>query len=81
MQAAWELDVLNMFLVNANNRVNREVRNQLDKTNLIAETRNLEAATVIRKFEKERKEAIKQLERTYDREINDNDFEIKLSSI
>ena len=81
LQAAWELDVLNMFLFNSNNRSNKDQRMQLDKTNLIAETRELEAATVIRKFEKERKQAIKQLEKTLDRTINDNGFEVTYSSI
>lgn len=82
LQAAWELDVLNMFLFNSHNRSNRQERTQtIDRTNLIAETRELEAATVIRKFEKEKKQAIKQLEKTLDRTINDNGFEVTYSSI
>ena len=70
-----------MFLANANNRSNKNERNQLDKTMLIAETKELGAASVVRKFEKERKEAIKQLEKTYDNDLNDNGFEISIGSI
>lgn len=81
LQAAWELDVLNMFLTNSNTKANRDQRTQLDKAMLIAETKELKAASVIRKFEKERKQAIAHLERTLDREINDNDFEIEITTV
>jgi hypothetical protein len=81
LQSAWELDVLNMFLHNSNNRSNREQRMQLDKSMLIAETKELEAGSVIRKFEKNKKQAIKQLGKTLDRTINDNGFEVTYSSI
>lgn len=81
LQSAWELDVLNMFLSNPNNRSNLEQRTQMDRQLLLAETKELNAATVVRKFEKEHKKAIKKLEKTYDTEINDNGFEIKITSI
>lgn len=81
LQATWEMDVLNMFLYNSNNRSNKTERIQLDKQMLIAETKEINAASVLRKFEKEKKQAIKLLERTLDREINDNDFEVEVTSI
>lgn len=80
LQSAWELDVLNMFLHNSHNKSNKDQRIQLDKNLLAAETKELNAATVIRRFEKERKEAIKLLQKTYDREINDNDFKISITT-
>ena len=81
LQAAWELDVLNMFLHNANNRSNKDQRIQLDKQMLIAETKELEMGSVLVKFKGEKKQAIKQLEKTLDRTINDNGFEVTYSSI
>ena len=83
LQAAWELDVLNMFLSNAHNRSNRDQRIQVDKQMLIAETKELKAFSVANKFLTEKKQAIRQLEKTFDREINSENegFEIELGSI
>lgn len=81
LQVAWELDVLNMFLHNANNRSNKDQRTQLDKQMLIAETKELNAASVVRKFEKKHKQAVELLTKTLDRTLNDNGFEVNYSSI
>ena len=83
LQAAWELDVLNMFLSNAHNRSNRDQRIQVDKQMLIAETKELKAFSVANKFLTEKKQAIRQLEKTFDREINSENegFEIELGSV
>jgi len=83
LQAAWELDVLNMFLSNAHNRSNKDERIQVDKQMLIAETKELKAFSVANKFLTEKKQAIRQLEKTFDREINSENegFEIELGSI
>lgn len=83
LQAAWELDVLNMFLSNSHNRSNKNERIQLDKQNLLIETKDLKAFTVANKFTREKKQAIRQLEKTLDREINSENqgFEIELGSV
>lgn len=82
LQAAWELDVMNMFLSNSHNRSNKDERMQtIDRPLLLAETHQLDSGTVLRRFEKEKKQAVYQLEKTLDREINDNDFEIEINSI
>lgn len=81
LQSAWELDVLNMYLHNPNNRSSQEQRIQMNRPDLIAETKELNAASVIWKFEKEKKQAIKQLSKTLDRTINDNGFEVTYTSI
>ena len=82
LQAAWQLDVLNMFLSNPHSRSNRDERNVLiDKQMLIAETKELNAGSAIRTFEKERKQAIKQLQKTFDRELDDNEFIIEVGSV
>jgi hypothetical protein len=82
VKATFELMALEMFLHNSNNRSNLSERHQLDREMLIAETKELNAHSVIFKQREEKKRAIKQLEKTLDRNINDNDnFVIKYTSI
>ena len=83
IQAAWEMDMLNLFLSNSNSRSNKEQRTVIDRQMLIAETKDLKLNTVVRKFERERKQAIKELDKTLDREINsdNDDFEIEITSV
>ena len=80
IQTAWELDVLNMFLHNAHSRSNRDQR-IINSREIEGETKDLQSFTVARKFKEEKKRAIKLLDRTFDREINDNDFEIQVGSM
>ena len=82
LQAAWAFDVLNMFLYNSNTRSNIEEQNiGISQQLLIAETKELNAGSVLRTLEKEKKKAISQLQKTFDREIDDNEFEIEVGSI
>lgn len=82
LQAAWELDVLNMFLANSHNRSNANERRQIDRELLIAETKELKAHSVVNRYESKRKEAISMLEKTFDRQINNQDgFEVEITSI
>lgn len=82
LQAAWELDVLNMFLSQSNNRSSDTTRRQLDRELLIAETKELKALSVANKHERERKAAVKLLDKTFDREINDQDeFEVEQTTV
>ena len=82
-QATFEIEALKMYLGNANNRSNKEQRNQKDTDLLTFDTRDLESNTVARKFERERKRAFQQLEKTFDREISgeENEFEITITSV
>lgn len=82
IQAAWELDVLSMYLHNSNNRLNVDEFIQLDKQMLIAETKELEAETVLKRYKDEKKEAFKMIERTFDNFLldDDEDFEVEISS-
>ena len=82
IQAAWELDVLNMFLHNSNNRSSHDQRIQLDKQMLIAETKELDAENVLKRYKSEKSEAFKMIERTFDTQLfdDDNDFEVEISS-
>ena len=83
LQAAWELDVLNMFLHNSNNRSNLNERTQIDREMLIGETKQLNAGTVLRRFENEKKKALKIIDTTFDRHLlDDNDgFEVTETTI
>lgn len=75
VQAAWELDVLNMFLHNVNARSNRKERQVIDQSLLIAETKELNAHSTLKKFNDERNEAIKILRNTLDTELTNQDEE------
>lgn len=83
LQRAWELDVLNMMLSNSNNKSNRDQRiQQVDRQLLMAETKDLKTGSVVYMFQKEKKRAIKMLEKSLDTELNDNeDYEIEITSI
>lgn len=82
LQAAWEMDVLNMYLANAHNRSNSTERRQIDRELLIAETKEKNAYNVVNRFEKEKKAAKELLAKTFDREIgNQDEFTIDVTSI
>jgi len=82
IQAAWELDVLNMYLANAHNRSNSTERRQIDRELLIAETKDTKNYSVAKRFEKEKTAAKMLLGKTLDREINNQDeFTIEITSI
>lgn len=84
LQAAWELDVLTMFLHNSNNRSNKTERNQLDGRMLLAETKDGKAeGTVLSKFNKERKKAFAKVKTTFDNQLKDKNQggSVTLSSV
>ena len=81
IRSTFEMMSLEMFLHNSHNRSNREQRNQLDKQMLLAETKELNAHSVVNRYMKEKKKAIQRLEKTLDRNISDNDLEISYTSI
>jgi len=81
-QAMFELTALQMYLQNANNRSNRQERIQMSTPLLEVEVMDLQRATIAAKVKRERKQAVKQLEKTFDRELSDNDnFEITINSV
>jgi hypothetical protein len=82
IQVVFELEVLQVYLRNSNNKSNRQTRIQMSDALLVNETKDLTGNTVASKFQREMKLAIKQLEKTFDREISggDNAFEISVGS-
>ena len=82
VRATFTLMVFELFLHNSNNRTNRSQRIQMNDDILIAELRNMQADTVVRKYHREKKRAISVMERTFDTELNDHDgIEISISSV
>ena len=72
LQAAWELDVLTMFLHNSNNRSNKSERHQLDVKMLTAETKDEKSGgSVLAKFKNEKKKAFAKVKTTFDTQLKD----------
>lgn len=72
VQKQWELDVLEAFIFNSNNRSNSAQRNQLqDRELIIGEVKNGKMeGSVLYKRNKAHKEAKRQLSKTFDRGIS-----------
>lgn len=82
LQAAFELETFKMFQTNANSRSNRQERIQMNDTLLNIEIRDLVNNTSAKRYIDAKKRAIRQLDKTFDREINSNDeIEINVSSV
>lgn len=82
VRATFELETLKMFLHNSNNRSNRTQTIQLDKEMLIAETTSLDMNTVAKRFQDEKRKALRIMERTFDTQlVDDSDFEIEITGL
>jgi len=84
VRATFELETLKMFLHNSNNRSNRSQTIQLDKDMLIAETKSLDMNTAAKRFQDEKRKALRVMSRTFDTQLlesDDSDFEIEMSSL
>lgn len=83
VRATFELMALEMFLYNSENRGNRVQQIQLDRDNLIAETKSLEMNTVARRYTSELANAKKLIAKTFDTQLanNDDDFGIEEQSV
>ena len=71
IQKQWELDVIEAFIFNVNNRINSRERNQLERLDLhVAEVKNGKMeGSIIYMYNKELKEAKNQLSKTFDRAL------------
>lgn len=80
IKASFELMAFQMFLNNSNNRSNRNV--QLDKENLMFETKDLQHNTIAKRYYSELKEARKTIQKTFDTQLGSDDgYEVETSSI
>lgn len=85
VQKQWELDVLEMYIFNSNNRSNGHERKQLeDRELIIGETKNGKMeGSVIYKYNKELKAAKAQLSKTFDRALKppQSNYSYKIGSV
>lgn len=82
LRATFEYVVFQMFLHNSNNKTNRSQRIQMNDQLLIVELKNLETDTVAKRYFDNKRRAIKQLNKTFDTQLDDNStFEIEMDSI
>lgn len=83
IRATFELMALEMFLFNSENRGNRVQQIQMDRDNLIAETKSLDMNTVARRYNNELAIAKKTIAKTFDTQLSVeiSDFEIDETSV
>ena len=84
LQAVWRLNVLEMFLHNANNRSNKSERNQLDVKMLQAETKDDKSGgSALSKMYREEKKANAKVKTTFDNQLVDKNQggSVTLSSV
>lgn len=82
IRSTFELMVFEMFLHNANNTSNRQQRIQLNNEMLLAELKDMQHETVIRRYHRELKRVKSAMQKTFDTQLNDHDgIEIKISSV
>lgn len=82
IKATFEFMVFQVFQSNPNNRSNRSERIQMSDEVLLAELKRFDGDTVVSRYYREKKRAIKSLERTFDTQLSDNSkLEIKVSSV
>ena len=83
VRATFELMALEFFLNNSENRGNRSQQIQMDRDNLIAETKSLEMNTVARRYTSELSFAKKTIAKTFDTQLsnNESDFGIEEDTV
>jgi len=82
VRAVFEYMVFQVFYHNSNNRSNRNQRIQMDDQTLLAELKDMQHETIVRKYHREKKRAIEVMERTFDTKLNDHEgLRIKVGSV
>lgn len=81
IRAAFEYVVFQMFLHNPNNKSNLNERIQMERDILLQELKNIQANTVAKRYDDEKRKAIKQLQKTFDTQLDDNEYEIEMTTI
>ena len=85
VQKQWELDVLEMFVFNSNNRISGTERNQLqDRDLIVGEVKNGKMeGSILYKYNKELRAARAQLSKTFDRALKPekSEYSYKLGSV
>lgn len=81
VRSTFELMTMQMFLANSNNRSNSTERIQMNENLLIQETRDLINNSSVSRYMRELKYAKKQLQQTFDTQLDDNQPEIIIGSV
>lgn len=80
IRATFEYMSFLMFLHNPSNRDNLQQRIQMNQDLVIAETKNLNADTVVKRYRDELKDAKKLLKRSFDTGIGFDDYEVTMTT-
>ena len=81
VRATFEYMVFQMFLHNSSNRKNLQQRNVIDRDLLIAELKNDKADTVVKRYLSEKKDAMRELKRTFDNQIGFDEYKINVTTV
>jgi hypothetical protein len=83
IKATFEMMCFELFQSNSSNRSNRAQKIQMDDQLLSLNVLNLEANTIARRYDLAKKSALKQLSKTFDTQLFDNntDLEIEIDSV
>jgi len=82
IRAVFEVMVFEMFLHNSNNRSNRSQRIQMDDQILIAELKDMSHETIVKKYHREKKRALDEIQKTFDTQLKPKrGLQIKTNSI
>lgn len=69
VRSVFEVMTFEMFLHNSNNNSNRVQRIQMDEKMLISELKDMNYETVIKKYHREKKMALNQIQKTFDTQL------------
>ena len=81
IRATFEYVVFQIFMHNPNNKSNLNERIQMERDLLLQELKNIQANTVVKRYEDEKRKAVKQLQKTFDTQLDDNDYEMEITTI
>jgi len=73
VRAAFEMEALQMFLANANNRDNREQQIQMNEDRLIYETTDLSGFTVAKRYVEQKRLAMDAIKKAFDTQLSNED--------
>ena len=82
IRATFELMVFETYLHNSNNRSNRSQRLQMNDDLLISELKNTQADTVVSRYHREKKRALRAMEKTFDTQLSDKEgLEVRIGTM
>lgn len=76
IRATFEYMVFQIFLSNSSNRDNLQQRVQMDREMVLAEAKNIKIDSVVKRYMDEKRQALKELKRTFDNLIGFDPYEV-----